>query len=55
MANALLHGMGSQAGFRDRPVDALAGDAGPTMLVGELATLTQMPLPFRDVGFDNPR
>jgi len=53
MANALLHGIGAQAAHPDRPVVALAGDGGLTMMLGELITLVQNQLPVKTVVVNN--
>jgi pyruvate dehydrogenase (quinone) len=53
MANAMAHGIGVQAAYRDRQVISLSGDGGFTMLMGDLITLTQMKLPLKVVIFNN--
>lgn len=58
MANAVPHAIGAAHADRDqgrpaRPVIALAGDGGLSMLLGELITLVQYNLPVKIVLFDN--
>ncbi|WP_066582908.1 pyruvate dehydrogenase [Cellulomonas timonensis] len=58
MANAVPHAIGAAHADRDqgrpaRPVIALAGDGGLSMLLGELITLVQYHLPVKVVLFDN--
>ncbi|MFI2754010.1 pyruvate dehydrogenase [Cellulomonas sp. P22] len=58
MANAVPHAIGAAYADRDlgrpsRPVIALAGDGGLSMLLGELITLVQYDLPVKVVLFDN--
>ena len=58
MANAVPHAIGAAHADRDqgrpaRPVIALAGDGGLSMLLGELITLVQYNLPVKVVLFDN--
>ncbi len=53
MANALPQAIGAQLVSPDRPVIALSGDGGLSMLLGELLTLRQHHLPVKVVVFNN--
>lgn len=53
MACALPYSVGAQAAHPDRPVFAIAGDGGLTMLIGELATLVKYNLPVKIVVIKN--
>jgi pyruvate dehydrogenase (quinone) len=53
MANALPQAIGAQLAFPDRPVIALCGDGGLSMMLGELLTIRQHALPIKIVLFDN--
>ncbi|QGY32461.1 ubiquinone-dependent pyruvate dehydrogenase [Pantoea cypripedii] len=53
MANALAQAIGAQAASPGRPVIALAGDGGFTMLMGDLLSLSQLGLPVKVIVFNN--
>ena len=53
MANAMAQAIGVQSAFRDRQVISLSGDVGFAMLMGDVLTLTQLPLPVKVVVFNN--
>ena len=53
MANAMAQAIGAQAAHPNRPVIALAGDGGFSMLMGDLLTLKQLALPVKVVIFNN--
>lgn len=53
MANAYPQAMGIQLAYPDRPVVALCGDGGMTMLMGDLLTLVQEELPVKLLIFNN--
>ncbi len=53
MANALPQAIGAQLVAPERPVIALSGDGGLSMLLGELLTLRQHRLPVKVVVFNN--
>ncbi len=53
MANAMPHAIGAALSNPGRPVIALCGDGGLSMLLGDLATITQYNLPIKIVVFNN--
>jgi len=53
MANAMPHAIGAALSCPDRQVIALAGDGGISMLLGDLATISQYKLPIKIVVFNN--
>jgi pyruvate dehydrogenase (quinone) len=53
MANALPQAIGAQAEFPQRQVISMSGDGGLAMLLGEILTLRQHPLPVKVVVFRN--
>jgi pyruvate dehydrogenase (quinone) len=53
MANAMPHAIGAALACPDRQVIALCGDGGLSMLLGDLATITQYNLPIKIVVFNN--
>lgn len=53
MANAMPQAIGAQLAFPDRPVVALCGDGGVTMLMGDLLTIITYKLPVKLIVFDN--
>ncbi|PAW93318.1 pyruvate oxidase [Mucilaginibacter sp. MD40] len=53
MANAMPQAIGAALAFPDRQVVALCGDGGLSMLLGDLATITQYNLPVKIVVFNN--
>ena len=53
MANALPQAIGAQAAFPQRQVVSLSGDAGFSMLMGDLLSLVQLKLPVKVVVFNN--
>ncbi|WP_227370784.1 thiamine pyrophosphate-dependent enzyme [Halomonas sp. M20] len=53
MANAYPQAIGIQKAFPDRPVIAMCGDGGMTMLMGDLLTLKQEKVPVKIVVFNN--
>lgn len=53
MANALPQAIGAQLAYPNRPVIALCGDGGLSMMLGELLTLRHHDLPVKIVLFDN--
>lgn len=53
MANALPQAIGAQITYPDRPVVALSGDGGVSMLMGDLLSLRQLNLPVKLVIFNN--
>lgn len=53
MANAMPQAMGLQLAYPDRPVVALCGDGGVTMLMGDLLTIVTYKLPVKLVVYDN--
>lgn len=53
MANAYPQAIGIQKAFPDRPVIAMCGDGGMTMLMGDLLTLKQEKVPLKIVVFNN--
>lgn len=55
MANAMPQALGISALDRARPVVALCGDGGLTMLLGDLLTAVSEELPVKVVVFDNGR
>src|SRR3978361_448555 len=52
MANAMPHAIGAAMACPDRQVIALAGDGGISMLLGDLATITQYKMPIKIVIFN---
>ncbi|MVN90177.1 thiamine pyrophosphate-dependent enzyme [Mucilaginibacter aquatilis] len=53
MANAMPQAIGAAMACPDRQVIALAGDGGLSMLLGDLATISQYKLPVKIVVFNN--
>ncbi|MDT3404634.1 thiamine pyrophosphate-dependent enzyme [Mucilaginibacter terrae] len=53
MANAMPQAIGAALACPDRQVVALAGDGGLSMLLGDLATISQYQLPIKIVVFNN--
>jgi pyruvate dehydrogenase (quinone) len=53
MANAMPHAIGAALSNPGRQVIALCGDGGLSMLLGDLATITQYNLPIKIVVFNN--
>jgi pyruvate dehydrogenase (quinone) len=53
MANAMPHAIGAALSNPGRQVIALSGDGGLSMLLGDLATITQYNLPIKIVVFNN--
>ncbi|PLW90795.1 thiamine pyrophosphate-dependent enzyme [Mucilaginibacter sp.] len=53
MANAMPQAIGAALAFPNRQVVALCGDGGLSMLLGDLATITQYNLPVKIVVFNN--
>lgn len=53
MANAMPHAIGAALACPGRQVIALCGDGGLSMLLGDLATITQYNLPIKIVVFNN--
>jgi pyruvate dehydrogenase (quinone) len=53
MASAMPHAIGAQLACPDRPVIALCGDGGLTMLLGDLLTVVAEKLPIKLVLFNN--
>jgi pyruvate dehydrogenase (quinone) len=53
MANAMPHAIGAALACPDRQVIAFCGDGGLSMLLGDLATITQYNLPIKIVVFNN--
>jgi len=53
MANAMPHAIGAALACPDRQVIAFCGDGGLSMLLGDLATITQYNLPVKIVVFNN--
>ena len=53
MANAMPHAIGAALACPGRQVIALCGDGGLSMLLGDLATITQYNLPVKIVVFNN--
>ena len=53
MASAMVHAIGAQHAYPERPVIALCGDGGFAMLMGELLTIRQYKLPIKLVIFNN--
>ncbi len=53
MANAMPHAIGAALTCPDRQVIAMAGDGGISMLLGDLATISQYNLPIKIVVFNN--
>jgi pyruvate dehydrogenase (quinone) len=53
MANAMPHAIGAALACPDRQVIAFCGDGGLSMLLGDLATITQYKLPIKIVVFNN--
>ena len=53
MANAMAQAIGIQALDRKRQVEAMCGDGGFTMLMGDFISLAQMNLPVKVVIFNN--
>jgi pyruvate dehydrogenase (quinone) len=53
MANAYPQAIGIQKAYPDRPVIALCGDGGFTMLMGDVLTLVQEQLPIKLLIFNN--
>lgn len=53
MANAMPQSIGLQLAYPDRPVVALCGDGGVTMLMGDLLTIVTYKLPVKLIVFDN--
>ena len=53
MANAMPHAIGAALACPGRQVIALCGDGGLSMLLGDLATITQYNLPIKVIVFNN--
>jgi len=53
MANAMPHAIGAALACPDKQVIAFCGDGGLSMLLGDLATITQYNLPIKIVVFNN--
>ncbi len=53
MANAMPQAIGLQLAYPDRPVVALCGDGGITMLMGDLLTIVTYKLPVKLIVFNN--
>jgi pyruvate dehydrogenase (quinone) len=53
MANAMPHAIGAALASPGRQVIALCGDGGLSMLLGDLATITQYNLPVKIIVFNN--
>jgi pyruvate dehydrogenase (quinone) len=53
MANAMPHAIGAALACPGRQVIALCGDGGLSMLLGDLATITQYQLPVKVIVFNN--
>ncbi|RFZ83430.1 ubiquinone-dependent pyruvate dehydrogenase [Mucilaginibacter terrenus] len=53
MANAMPQAIGAALAFPGRQVIALCGDGGLSMLLGDLATITQYNLPVKIIVFNN--
>jgi pyruvate dehydrogenase (quinone) len=53
MANAMPHAIGAALACPGRQVIALCGDGGLSMLLGDLATITQYKLPIKVIVFNN--
>ena len=53
MANAMPQAIGAALACPDRQVIALCGDGGLSMLLGDLATITQYNLPIKIIVFNN--
>ncbi|GHE02732.1 pyruvate dehydrogenase [Defluviimonas sp. 20V17] len=53
MANAYPQAMGIKLAYPDRPVIAMCGDGGMTMLMGDLLTLVQEEIPIKLLIFNN--
>jgi len=53
MANAMPHAIGAALSNPGRQVIALCGDGGLSMLLGDLATITQYNLPIKIIVFNN--
>lgn len=53
MANAMPQAIGASLAFPGRQVVALCGDGGLSMLLGDLATITQYKLPVKIIVFNN--
>jgi pyruvate dehydrogenase (quinone) len=53
MANAMPHAIGAALACPDRQVIAFCGDGGISMLLGDLATITQYNLPIKILVFNN--
>ncbi|MBE9585298.1 ubiquinone-dependent pyruvate dehydrogenase [Mucilaginibacter sp. JRF] len=53
MANAMPQAIGAALAFPGRQVVALCGDGGLSMLLGDLATITQYKLPVKIIVFNN--
>lgn len=53
MANAMPQAIGAALAYPGRPVIALCGDGGLSMLLGDLGTITQYELPVKIVVFNN--
>jgi len=53
MANAMPQAIGAALAYPDRQVIAFCGDGGLSMLLGDLATITQYNLPIKIIVFNN--
>ena len=53
MANAMPQAIGAQLAYPERQVIAMCGDGGISMLLGDLATITQYNLPIKIFVFNN--
>jgi len=53
MANGLPYAVGAAVGNPGKPVVAMVGDGGLTMLMGELATIAKYKLPIKVIVFKN--
>ncbi|GLQ89370.1 ubiquinone-dependent pyruvate dehydrogenase [Dyella flagellata] len=53
MANAMPQAIGAQTAFPNRQIVSLSGDGGFSMLMGDILTLVQHPLPVKIVVFNN--
>ncbi|WP_454801470.1 thiamine pyrophosphate-dependent enzyme [Mucilaginibacter phyllosphaerae] len=53
MANAMPQAVGAALAYPDRQVIAFCGDGGLSMLLGDLATITQYNLPIKIIVFNN--